>query len=269
MIVAFVVGVLSFAQDAERGAYLATAAGCASCHTAPDGPAWAGGYAVETEFGTFYGSNLTQDPEHGLGAWSEDDFVRAMRAGRSPDGRAYWPAFPYPSFTGMTDADLRDLYAFFRTVEAVGRPEEAHTGTRGRVALSFWRLFEFRRWSYEADPEEDPAWNRGAYLVRAVGHCGECHTPRNGIGGLRDRLALSGSDDPPAGGPNLTPHPDGLAGWSVGDLETLLAIGMTPDGDFVGGHMTDVVTEQTASLTPEDRRAMATYLAALTPLRTR
>jgi len=259
----------AFAQDPDRGAAIAAAAGCTSCHTADDGPAWAGGDAIVTKFGTFYASNLTPDLEHGIGAWSEEDFFRAMRKGKSPDGKAYWPTFPYPSYTRMTDADLRDLFAFLGTVEPVALPDVVPEDPPARVGLGLWRMFEFRAGAFEPDERRDAEWNRGAYLVRAVVHCGECHTPRNGIGGVREGRELSGSDMEPNGGPNLTPHADGIGGWSASDLDALLTLGMEPDGDFVGGHMADVVTIQTAPLSPEDRRAIGVYLAALKPLPTR
>ncbi len=266
LLLLFWVGV-AVAQDAERGAYLAAVAGCVSCHTGPDGPRWAGGYALETDFGTFYGTNLTQDPDHGLGAWTEADFLRAMRRGRSPRGRPYYPSFPYPSYTGMTEEDLRDLWAFLETLEPLAVPNRDHEvrGLYGwRFLLRFWKLFEFRRGPFDA-ASEDPVLARGAYLVDAVGHCGECHTPRNGIGGLRPRHYLAGSDAAPAPSPNITPHPDGVEGWGEGDWRMLLEIGMLPDGDFVGQQMGDIVDEGTSRLTPKDQEAMIRWLLAVEP----
>lgn len=255
-------------QDAEHGAQIAGLAGCAACHTAPGGETLAGGYAVVTPFGTFYGSNLTPDPDTGLGRWSFEDFVRAMRVGKSPEGRPYYPAFPYPAFSQLTDADLADLWAWLQAVAPVAQdspPHEVVPRFRGRSLLGTWRLFSFRQGPFEPDPQRDEAWNRGAYLVRGAGHCGECHTPRNGIGGLRRGRELAGSRTEPEPGPNLTPGPGGLQGWSVDDLVTLLDMGMTPEGDFVGGEMGRIVDEGTARLSEADRRAIATYLLSLPP----
>ncbi len=263
------VGVAAHAGDAERGAVLAALGGCASCHTAPDGARYAGGHAIETDFGTFFGTNLTPDPVHGLGGWTEVDFVRAMRRGRAPDGTPYYPAFPYTSYTGITDADLADLWAFLVEVLPDPRPDTPHAlrgiyRARGLV-LAFFRPSQFRRGPFEPEPERDEAWNRGAYLVRHVGHCGECHTPRNALGGLKRRWELAGFEGLPESAPNLTPHPDGLGAWSEGDVLDLLHLGMLPSGDVVGGGMTDVVFEGTAKLSSEDRRAMAAYLATIRP----
>ncbi|MBW2258169.1 MAG: c-type cytochrome [Deltaproteobacteria bacterium] len=223
------------AQDPEHGAVLAAVSGCASCHTTEGGDPYAGGFPIETRFGTFYGSNLTPDPEHGLGDWSEADFVRALRKGRSPDGRPYYPAFPYTSYTLLTDADLGDLWAYLQAVAPATRPAPAH------------QLKGMYRW------------------VDAAAHCGECHTGRGGLGGLRKRRYLAGNDDPPEPAPNITPHDHGAAHWSAADWTTFLEDGMAPDGDFVGGEMRRVVREGTVLLSDEDRRAMAEYLRAVKP----
>lgn len=262
---------LAWGQDAVRGEYVATAAGCVSCHTAPGGVPWAGGYPLETKFGTFYGTNLTPDPTHGIGGWSEADFARALREGKGPDGKPYWPAFPYPAFTNLTDQDVADVFAYLRTIPPDPRADTPHEpkGGYGAASVRAWRTFEFREGAFEPDSDESAEHNRGDYLVTAVGHCGECHTPRNGIGGRREGRELAGSDDEPEGGPNLTPHVDGLGGWTVDDFESLLTVGMKPDGDFVGGVMGDIVRDQTSKLTPEDRRAIATYLMAVKPLPSR
>ena len=256
----------SLAQDLENGERLAGLGGCASCHTADDGARYAGGHAIETSFGTFYGTNLTPDPEHGIGAWTEADFVRAMREGRSPEGKPYWPAFPYGSFTRMTDHDLRDLFAWLQTLPADPRPDESHRlelRSFGRLGLSVWRGAAFEPGAYEEDPDASAEWNRGAYLVRGVGHCGECHTPRSWIGRLKARKELAGSRADPEPGPNLTPHADGLGGWSASDVADFLQFGMEPDGDFTGGGMTAVVEEGTAKLSEADRQAIVTYLQGL------
>jgi mono/diheme cytochrome c family protein len=244
------------AGDAARGEVLAGLGGCASCHTADDGPAYAGGHAIVTEFGTFYGTNLTPHDEHGLGRWSFDDFVVAMTKGRSPEGRPYWPAFPYPSFTGMTDADLADLWAFLQTLEPVDLADVPHDAS-GRWRLPLWRMVAFRPGPRPVP--DDPVLARGAYLVQHVGHCGECHTPRSGIGRVRWRHHdLQGTDEGPKPGPSLVE-----LGWTDSELDTFLVMGMEPDGDFAGNGMGAVVAEGTSRLSADDRAAMIAWLQHL------
>jgi mono/diheme cytochrome c family protein len=254
MVTAFLASAL--AADPERGRLLTGLGGCQACHTADDGEPWAGGHAIETRFGTFYGTNLTPDPEHGLGAWTDEDFVRAMRRGRSPDGRAYWPAFPYASFTRLTDADLADLWAFLRTLPAVSRPDTAQEPRPSRLGLSTWRLlfFSAREW----EPLDDPVLDRGAYLGEVVGHCGECHTPRSSLGRPKRREALAGSEGPPYDSPDI--RAEALADWSDADLLELFTSGMEPDGDFVGAGMRHVIRQGTRYLPEEDRLALVAWL---------
>lgn len=242
---------------------LAGVAGCASCHTVEGGAPYAGGYAIETPWGTFHGSNLTPDPDHGLGAWSFDDFRGAMRHGRRPQGGPYYPAFPYPAFTGITDADLADLWAFLRTVEPVARPEEPHElhGLSGwRFLVRFWKLTGFDRGPYTPDRDLDPTQARGAYLGEAVGHCGECHTPRGGLGKPRRRHALEGSEAPPEPAPDITRA--ALSGWSTTELASFLRDGLSPDDDMVGGEMRRLVKQGTALLSDADRQALAAWVLA-------
>lgn len=251
--------------DAARGEWLAGLGGCEACHTSEEGPAYAGGHRIETAFGTFVGSNLTPDGEYGLGTWAYSDFERAMRTGKRPDGGSYFPAFPYTSFSGLTDEDLADLWAFLATVEPVSRPDEDHEvqGLRGwRGGLGLWRMLYFRAWS---EPKEVGTTEqaRGAYLVDVVGHCGECHTPRNGLGALRKRAYLSGAIGPPHSAPNITSHEWGIGRWSLDDIDSFLEDGMTPDGDFTGGEMNRVIRHGTGALNEEDRRAMASWLAVV------
>jgi len=213
------------------------------------------------------GPNITPDPVAGLGAWTFDDFVRAMRKGRDPSGRPYYPAFPYPSFTGITDEDLRDLWAWLQALPADPRANEPHElrsiyGVRG--LLRFWKITGFQAGPWEPDPLDplDP----GAYLAEAVGHCGECHTPRGPLGGLRASRHLSGSNEPPEGGPNLTPHEDGLGDWSARDIDSFLRDGETPEGDVVGGAMRQLIMDGTRRLSKEERKALVDWLRAQDPL---
>ncbi len=258
-----------------RGAYLFNAAGCYGCHTDEKGGGrpLAGGRALATPFGTFYPPNITPDPDHGIGRWSDADFIRALREGKGPDGATLYPAFPYTSYTRMTDRDLLDLKAYLFTREAVPAPDKPH---------DLWPPFSWRfllagwQWMYLGeqgprpdDPSKSAEWNRGRYLVDAVAHCGECHTPRTTLGGSdRDRY-LGGNPKGPDGAkvPNITPHPkSGIGGWTPGDVTLLLETGLTPDGDVVGDAMGEVVRNSSSKLTAEDRAAIAAYLQSVAPL---
>ncbi len=257
--------------DAKRGAYLAKAAGCVGCHTeAKEGATpYAGGRALKTPFGTFYGPNITPHPSAGIGRWSEADFARALRQGVRPDGAHYFPAFPYPSFTLITDADVRDLWAFLRTLPPSARANREHDlrfpfGWRFLVAV--WKWLFFTPGPFVPDPANSTIVNRGAYLVEALGHCGECHTARNFLGGLRRDRTLGGAAKGPAGDrvPNLTPTT--LKKWSDGELADFLKTGFTPDGDVVAETMGEVIRNTTAELLPSDLAALIAYLRALPPV---
>jgi mono/diheme cytochrome c family protein len=261
------------ATNVERGAYLAAAAGCVGCHTADreDAPPFAGGRALESAFGTFYSPNITPDAETGIGRWTDAQFLAALHSGERPVGSVYFPAFPYVAYTGMSAEDALAIKAWLFTQPAVRQanlPHELPWYLRTRLAARAWRALFFRPGRFAPDPARGEAWNRGAYLVRHLGHCGECHTPRSALGALRAEAELAGN---PAGPedldvPNITPHEDaGIGDWTAGDIETFLEIGMYPDGDFAGSGMGQVIDENTARLTPEDRRAIVTYLQALPP----
>lgn len=258
----------------ERGKYLLHAGGCISCHRGEkkDDPFLAGGYGLKTPFGTIYAPNITPDPEHGIGGWSERDFARAMRQGISPDGSHYFPAFPYPAFTGMSDADIGALKAYLDTVTPVSkpnRPNEIGFPFNIRFFQTFWKLLYFEDRRFEPDPAKSAEINRGAYLAEVLGHCGECHTPRNALGGLNRDYWMAGSDDGAEGDavPNITPAPKtGIADWEAGDIVQYLSIGMTPTGDFAGSLMTDVIEHNTSKLTEADVAAIAAYLKDLPPI---
>jgi mono/diheme cytochrome c family protein len=257
-----------------RGAYIFRAAGCLTCHTDTKnkGAPLAGGRALTTPFGTFYSPNITPDPVHGIGAWSDADFIAALRQGRAPDGRHYYPAFPYPSYTGMSARDMRDLKAYLFSRPAVATPNRAHDlkfPFGFRAALWPWKLLFFTEGRRVEDPGKDARWNRGAYLVENLGHCGECHTPRNFLGAVDQDLNLAGNATGPDGKkvPNITPHPGkGIGDWSESDLMYYLKTGFLPDGDFAGGAMVDVIQESTGFLSGEDRAAIASYLFSLAPI---
>jgi mono/diheme cytochrome c family protein len=258
------------AADAKRGEYLVTAGGCVGCHTAQDKDAapFAGGRELKTPFGTFYGPNITPHPQAGIGRWTEADFIRALREGVRPDGAHYFPAFPYPSYTKITDADLRDLWAYLRTLPPNARANQPHDlrfpfGLRFLVAG--WKWLYFTPGAFAPDPKASPSVNRGAYLVQALGHCGECHTPRNSLGGPRKDRTLAGGKGPEGKGvPNLTPTR--LKKLSDAEVRDFLLTGMTPDGDVTGDTMGEVVTNTTSKLTPEDLAALIAYLRTLPPV---
>jgi len=260
------------AQDAaKRGQYLIKAGGCLACHTEDrkDAVAYAGGRALKTPFGTFYGPNITPHPEAGLGRWSEADFMRAMRLGERPDGAHYFPAFPYPSFTKISDSDLRDLWAYLRALPQSSRANQAHDlrfpfGLR--ILVTGWKWLFFTPGPSTRDNQRTPVVNRGAYLVEALGHCGECHTPRNFLGGPNRDRRLAGSKTGPAGKgvPNLTPTK--LKKWDDAELKEFLQTGLTPDGDVAAETMGEVIRNTTSQLTPEDLAAVVAYLRALPPL---
>ncbi len=271
---ALTAGVAAAEEDPlERGRYLLHAGGCITCHTPEnhDGDnALVGGRAMETPFGTFYTPNITPDPETGIGAWSDADFIRAFRDGISPDGSHYFPTFPYTSYTGITDQDLLDLKAYLFSLDPVHRPNQEHDlhWFVFRVGMGFWKWLNFEPGAFEPDPEQPEQWNRGAYLVRHLGHCGECHTPRSWTGGLDLDYWLAGNPDGPEASrvPNITPHESGIGNWSISDITFMLELGMLPDGDFVGGSMGAVIEDNTSKLTEEDRQAIAVYLKSLPAL---
>lgn len=256
----------------KRGEYIFNAAGCLGCHTeSKEAPRLAGGRALKTPFGTFYGPNITPDPETGIGGWTDEDFIRALREGRSPDGTAYFPVFPYASFTHLTDRDLRDLKAYLDAQPAVSKPNRPHDVSPPfgwRFLLPAWQALFLEDGGLPPEPGRDAQWERGRYLVQAAGHCGECHSPRNFLGAVDHGRMLAGSADGPEGKPvpNITSDPGkGIGKWSPGEIAFLLEIGMMPDGDFVGGGMNEVVENSTSKLTAEDREAIAAYLLTVPP----
>ena len=248
------------ADAVERGKYLVYAGGCIGCHKGmEDGDTLAGGRILESDFGKFYVPNITPDKETGIGNWTGSDFIRALKHGRRPDGGFYFPAFPYRSYAGLTDSDVLDMAAYLMTLPAVRSDVPDHE-------LVYW-LFPWMMagWNVMADlmqkkpvPVSDPVLARGAYLVRHLGHCGECHTPRN-------KLGIPVSGDELAGavmGEQVIEAIDvhALNGWTREDVKMLLLLGMKPDGEFVGGEMADVIDHNTSHLTDDDRAAIAAYL---------
>ena len=256
--------------DAKRGAYIAKAGGCVGCHTedSQDATPFAGGRALKTPFGTFYGPNITPHRDAGIGRWSEADFMRAMRRGVRPDGANYFPAFPYPSFTAIGDDDLRDLWAYLRSITpsgAANRPHDLGFPFGWRPLVSVWNWLFFTPGPLRSDPSLSPALNRGRYLVQALGHCGECHTPRNFLGGPKKGSLLAGARTPEGKKvPNLTPTR--LKPWTDAELREFLLTGATPDGDSASKTMAEVIRNTTSQLMADDLGAMIAYLRAIPAL---
>jgi mono/diheme cytochrome c family protein len=257
------------AGDAKRGAYVFAAADCASCHTdtKAKGAALAGGPAMVTDFGTFFAPNITPDKTHGIGAWSEADFHRAMREGKGKDSELLYPVFPFPSFSKMTDQDIADLWAFLKTQPASAqpsRPQQAKAPYGIRPLLFGWRTLFFHPGALKPVAGQSAEWNRGRYLSEAVVHCQECHSPRNALGAIDEKNAYAGNPDGPDGqkAPNITSDPKAIGKLTEADLEDMLKTGATPDGDYLGGGMAQVV-EGTGKLSPADRHAIIVYIKSV------
>jgi mono/diheme cytochrome c family protein len=254
--------------NAQKGLYVSAAAGCVGCHTDSKTGAvpYAGGRALETPFGVFYGPNLTPDKDTGLGNWSEADFKRALRHGERPDGANYFPAFPYPSFTGMSDADISDLWAYMRSLPPTKKANREHDlkfPYNLRVLVSGWKMLYFTPGQGGATPSASDPIARGAYLVRALGHCGECHTPRDMMGGIKTDAWLAGTRMPKGKMPNITPTR--LKKWKDSDLREYFATGNAPSGDLALDPMSEVITNTTSKWTKEDVDAVIAYLRSVAP----
>ena len=256
-------------EDAvERGEYLVRAGGCFSCHTTAGGQQLAGGRALATPFGTFYSSNITPDPETGIGRWTDAQFLRALREGVRPDGANYFPVFPYPSFTGITDGDVLAIKAYLFSLPAVrqhNRPHDVAFPFSWRFLQTGWKLLFFTPGPFQPAPERSAAYNRGAYLVTALGHCGECHTPRNFLGAVLSDQRLAGTPVGPDGQtvPNITPDPNtGIGKWEKDDLVQLLKTGTTPEQSKVKGAMRETIQDGLKYLSDDDLEAIANYLLA-------
>jgi mono/diheme cytochrome c family protein len=249
--------------DPATGEMVFHAGGCASCH----GESLEGGLELESEFGTFVVPNISPDPVAGIGSWSALDFVNAMMLGTSPDGKHYYPSFPYTSYTRMTVQDVMDLKAYVDTLEPVSHRAKSHDlgfPWSFRRGVGFWKLRYLKQAPIVSFTQEDPVVERGRYLVEGAGHCGECHTSRDWMGGLNHSLWLAGGPNPDGEGrvPNITSHGDGLGSWPESDITYYLETGFTPDFDTVGGSMVKV-QEHLALLPEADREAIAAYLKAI------
>ena len=254
--------------DLANGKVMFYAGGCASCHATPgqqDPTHLGGGLALASPFGTFFPPNISSDRKDGIGAWSEAGFVTALLKGTSPDGQHYYPAFPYPSYQHIKLDDARDLFAYLHTLPAVSGQAPSHQlplPFRWRRLIGGWDFLFLDGKPFTPDPSKSAQWNRGAYLVNGPGHCAECHSPRNILGAIETDKRFAGGPDLSGKGwvPNITQK--GIGDWSADDIAYLLETGHAPDGDSVGGSMTEVV-RNTSQLPAADREAMAVYLKSL------
>ena len=247
--------------NSENGEYVYTAAGCASCHIEKGSQnkfILAGGQAFESPFGTFYAPNVSMSKTHGIGSWTQSQFVTAVRSGLSPEGQHYFPAFPYNSYAKMTDQDVVDLWSFWQTLPEAEKDSITHEITWPlsiRRNVGIWKaLFQDQNWVADDG-------SRGTYLVEALGHCAECHTPRNYLGALDTTKWMQGGKNPSGRGriPGISP---GQLDWSLEEITEYLSSGFTPDFDVAGGHMA-IVVENTSQLNQKDRILIAQYLINL------
>jgi mono/diheme cytochrome c family protein len=254
-----------------NGQAVFNAGGCSSCHAVPkqdDRLKLGGGLAMPSPFGTFHVPNISPDPNDGIGRWSEADFVNAVLKGTSPGGAHYFPAFPYPSYAHASVDDVRDLFAYLKTLPPVSGKAPDHDvpfpfNIRRNIGGWKWLFMEGK--PFVADASKPASWNRGAYLVNGFGHCAECHSPRNALGGIVAAQRFAGGPNPEGEGwvPNITQKR--LGEWSAKDIAYFLETGQTPDGDTAGGSMARVI-RNTSHLSAEDRDAMAEYVKSLAPL---
>ncbi|MEM1232474.1 MAG: cytochrome c [Pseudomonadota bacterium] len=265
---------LDAAATIEQGRYLAIAGNCASCHTRPGGAPMAGGLSFETPFGRIHATNITPDPDTGLGAWSERDFLNAMRHGVRPSGAHLYPVFPFTAYTRLTDEDILAIFAYLRSLPPIASAtptNELRFPFDQRWLMAFWKTLFFEPGAMAVDETQPEEWNRGAYLVEALGHCSACHSPRNGLGVERAALAMSGGeylDRVPEGGhrpwsaPNLTSSQRGLGLWPQAELVAYLHRARNSFLESFGP-MNEVILNSTQHLRVADVEAMAAYLKSL------
>jgi len=258
---------LKSADIVARGEYLTRAADCLVCHTAKDGAPFAGGRAFVLPFGTLYSTNITPDVETGIGSYTDANFLNAIHKGIGRNDTKLYPAMPYASYTYMTDADALAIKAYLFTLKPLHAPAPRNMlifPFNQRALMGVWAALFNPDKRFEPHADRSAQWNRGAYLVEAMEHCGECHTPRNALGGLDNSRAYAGDPHGPGGKtPNITPGGK-LGQWSVDDIAELLDSGMTPDGDYTGGEMATVVNG-TGKLNMADKHAIAVYVKSLAP----
>jgi mono/diheme cytochrome c family protein len=261
----------AYTADLGNGLTTFNAGGCSSCHAVPgqsDRLKLGGGLAVPSPFGTFYVPNISTDMTDGIGRWSEANFVTAVLKGTSPAGTHYFPAFPYASYQHAKLEDIRDLFAYLKTLAPVSgrvRDHDVPLPFNIRRNVGVWNFLFMDGKPFVADAGRSAQWNRGAYLVGSLGHCAECHSPRNFLGGIIASQRFAGGPNPEGEGwvPNITQK--GLGDWSEKDIGYFLETGQTPDGDTIGGSMGRVI-RNTSQLSAGDRAAIAEYLKSLPPV---
>ncbi|MFH0299623.1 cytochrome c [Bradyrhizobium sp. 31Argb] len=261
----------AYEPDINNGSTIFNAGGCSSCHAVPDQPdrtRLGGGLAIPSPFGTFYAPNISPDPNDGIGRWSEADFVTAVMKGTSPEGTHFFPAFPYTSYQHTKIEDVRDLFAFIKTLPPVAgtvRDHDVPFPFNIRRNIGVWKVLFMDGKPFTPDPTRSAQWNRGAYLVNSFGHCAECHSPRNVLGGIIRAQRFGGGPNPEGEGwvPNITQK--NLGDWSVKDFAYFLKTGELPEGDSASGLMARVI-KNTSQLSDDDRAAMADYLKSLPPV---
>ena len=257
----------AYSPNVANGQTVFNAGGCASCHAVVGEPRTmlGGGLAIPSPFGTFYAPNISPHKQNGIGDWSEANFITAVKRGTSPAGTHYFPSFPYGSYGHATDNDIRDMFAYIKTLPALSgrpRPHDVNFPFNIRRLVGGWKFLFMDGGPFTPDPKQSAAWNRGAYLVNGLGHCAECHSPRNFLGGIVSSQRFAGGPNPEGEGwvPNITQK--GLKSWSEKELAWFLKTGELPDGDTAGGSMARVI-KNTSQLNDEDLAAMATYLKSL------
>ena len=261
----------AYSPNLANGLTTFNAGGCSSCHAVPNQPdrlKLGGGLAIPSPFGTFNVPNISPDPNDGIGRWSEADFVTAVLRGTSPAGVHYFPAFPYTSYQHARIEDVRDLFAYLKTLAPVtgrARDHDLPFPFNIRRNVGVWKFLFRDGKPFVPDASHSASWNRGAYLVNSLGHCAECHSPRNFLGGIISARRFAGGPNPEGEGwvPNITQK--GLADWNVKEIAYFLETGQMPDGDSAGGSMARVI-KNTSQLPAEDRAAIAEYLKSLPPV---
>ncbi len=252
----------------QQGEYLARAGDCIACHTEPGGKLFAGGRAMPTPFGTLYSTNISPDPQTGIGTWTPDQFYGVMHDGRMPDGGLLYPAMPFAAYTKVTREDSDAIFTYLQSVPPVhqpNKPQDLNFPFNNRALIIGWRTLFFHPGTFQPDPAQSPEWNRGAYLVEGLGHCSMCHSPINALGGTSQAQAFEGGLIPMQAwyAPSLTSNREGgLGEWSIEDIIALLRTGVSMRG-AVYGPMAEVVYDSLQYLSDQDIRAMAVYLKTL------
>ena len=268
---------------ADKGKYLATAGNCISCHTRAGGEEFAGGVEFHSPLGSIHSTNITPDPETGIGKWTEADFIKAMHDGVAPGGRYLFPAFPYTAFTKVSEDDVKAIYHYLKTLKPVAYTPPANGllfNSLSRYGMIFWNALFHKSERYKTDTTQSAEWNRGAYLTEGLGHCSACHSPRNLFLAEKQDEAYSGGEildkvgegEGPGkekirkwSGVNLTPAKSGLGAWSVDDIAAYLNKGFAPRHAGTWGPMTEVIVNSMRHLSTEDTKAMAVYIKSLPP----